>query len=161
MSAQEVEHAAGHDAIVVDAREPEVFAAGHVPGSSEGLRGGALPRWLAGLGSRPGRRGRPLRTNRDASCRLRVLARGDAAGHAQAWGQVGTMSTPTPGEGARRSRRGYYFEDLCAPRHCMAMADGRWIAVTSDGDEDITSASDALLDAGRDYQPRLHSSTMP
>jgi hypothetical protein len=56
---------------------------------------------------------------------------------------MGSMSTPTPGEGARRSRRGYYFQDLCALRHCLAMADGRWTAVTSDGDEDITSASEA------------------
>lgn len=53
------------------------------------------------------------------------------------------MSTLTPGDGARRSRRGYYFQDLCALRHCLAMADGRWSAVTSDGDEDVTSTSQA------------------
>ncbi len=33
MTVEAVEHAVGHDAIVVDAREPEVFAAGHIPGS--------------------------------------------------------------------------------------------------------------------------------
>lgn len=33
MTVEAVEHAAGHDAIVVDARDPEVFAAGHIPGS--------------------------------------------------------------------------------------------------------------------------------
>ena len=33
MTVEAVEHAAGHDAVVVDARDPEVFAAGHIPGS--------------------------------------------------------------------------------------------------------------------------------
>lgn len=33
MTVAAVEHAAGHDALIVDAREPEVFAAGHIPGS--------------------------------------------------------------------------------------------------------------------------------
>ncbi|MFZ5854198.1 MAG: MBL fold metallo-hydrolase [Chloroflexota bacterium] len=33
MTVAAVEHAVGHDAVVVDAREPEVFAAGHIPGS--------------------------------------------------------------------------------------------------------------------------------
>ena len=33
MTVEAVEHAAGHDALIVDAREPEVFAAGHIPWS--------------------------------------------------------------------------------------------------------------------------------
>ncbi len=33
MSVEAVEHAAGHDAVIVDARAPEAFAAGHIPGS--------------------------------------------------------------------------------------------------------------------------------
>ena len=33
MTVEAVEHATGHDAVIVDAREPELFAAGHIPGS--------------------------------------------------------------------------------------------------------------------------------
>ena len=33
MTVEAVEHAAGHDAVIVDAREPEQFAVGHIPGS--------------------------------------------------------------------------------------------------------------------------------
>jgi len=33
MTAEEVDHAAGHGAVLIDAREAEAFAAGHIPGS--------------------------------------------------------------------------------------------------------------------------------
>ncbi len=49
----------------------------------------------------------------------------------------------SPSGGARRSRRGYYFQDLCATRMCCEMLGGGWTHITLDGIEDVTCEDSA------------------
>ena len=60
---------------------------------------------------------------------------------------VGRM--PDPGTSARRSRRGYYYQDVCALQRCIDMLDGLWKTVTLEGDEDIILVR--TRPAGRKY----------
>jgi hypothetical protein len=55
--------------------------------------------------------------------------------------------TGIPGRSARRSRRGYYFQDLWALHCCIEMLEGIWTSVTSDGHEDVTceNSSESLI----------------
>ena len=46
-------------------------------------------------------------------------------------------SLPSPGQSARRSRRGYYYQDLVSLGFCIDMLSGEWDHVTPDGDEDV------------------------
>jgi hypothetical protein len=56
---------------------------------------------------------------------------------------------PDPGTSARRSRRGYYYQDVCALQRCIDMLDGLWKSVTLEGDEDIILVR--TRPAGRKY----------
>lgn len=47
----------------------------------------------------------------------------------------------TPGAGARRSRRGYYYQDAYAARCCLEMLNGRWELVQPEADEDVLCGS--------------------
>lgn len=74
------------------------------------------------------------------------IARTRGPARATDWNGAGGLLIPaSPGDSARRSRRGYHFQDLCALRACLAMIDGAWDAVTSDGEEDITCVSSASV----------------
>ncbi len=54
------------------------------------------------------------------------------------------MAVISPGDGARRSRRGYYFQDLCTVRCCFGLLDGTWSSITADGNEDIECVEASL-----------------
>jgi hypothetical protein len=43
-----------------------------------------------------------------------------------------------PGAGARRSRRGYYYQDLYTLRCCLQMVQGSWDSVVPEGEEDVS-----------------------
>lgn len=46
-----------------------------------------------------------------------------------------------PGAGARRSRRGYYYQDAYSARRCLEMLNGNWDLVHPESDEDVLCSS--------------------
>lgn len=58
---------------------------------------------------------------------------------------VSTVSHPA--SGARRSRRGYYYQDLYTLQCCVVMLHGEWDEVLPEGEEDVTCNR---------FTPRIH-----
>jgi hypothetical protein len=52
-----------------------------------------------------------------------------------------TQGGITPGAGARRSRRGYFYQDAYTARCCLEMVNGRWEVVEPEADEDVLCRS--------------------
>jgi hypothetical protein len=48
----------------------------------------------------------------------------------------------SPGAGARRSRRGFFYQDLYAVRSVLELIDGTWIEVIPESDEDVVCKAD-------------------
>ncbi len=60
-------------------------------------------------------------------------------------GGTGVVGDDGPGAHGRRSRRGFYFQDVCALRSCLDMAGRRWDRVVIESFEDIVCESATRL----------------
>ena len=71
-----------------------------------------------------------------------------------------TTSRQSPGTGARRSRRGYYYEDLYTLRSCLQMVRGNWDSVLPEGEENVSCFYSFLSETVQGAQNSPFSTTL-